>query len=83
MVSAAHCSRRSSVFDYNFVAGIILAIIGLVMIGEVLQIYVKRCSDEPAFMVRQAHHERRGVRWRRRTQLRPSLPRVTTNGGLV
>ncbi len=29
-------------FDYNFVAGIILAIIGLVMIGEVLQIYVKR-----------------------------------------
>ena len=29
-------------FDYNFVAGIILSIIGLVMIGEVLQTYVKR-----------------------------------------
>lgn len=29
-------------FDYNFVAGIILCIIGLVMIGEVLQVYVKR-----------------------------------------
>ena len=29
-------------FDYEFVAGIILAIIGIVMIGEVLQIYVKR-----------------------------------------
>ena len=29
-------------FDYNFVAGIILCIIGLVMIGEVLQLYVKR-----------------------------------------
>jgi phosphonate transport system permease protein len=29
-------------FDYDFVAGIIVCIIGLVMIGEVLQIYVKR-----------------------------------------
>ena len=29
-------------FDYDFVAGIIICIIGLVMIGEVLQIYVKR-----------------------------------------
>ena len=29
-------------FDYAFVAGIIICIIGLVMIGEVLQIYVKR-----------------------------------------
>jgi phosphonate transport system permease protein len=29
-------------FDYSFVAGIIICIIGLVMIGEVLQIYVKR-----------------------------------------
>ena len=29
-------------FDYDFVAGIILCIIGLVMIGEVLQLYVKR-----------------------------------------
>ena len=29
-------------FDYNFVAGIIICIIGLVMIGEVLQIYAKR-----------------------------------------
>jgi phosphonate transport system permease protein len=29
-------------FDYSFVAGIIICIIGLVMIGEVLQLYVKR-----------------------------------------